>query len=532
MSANAEASSRFWDIARFLAEPCILVDLRGTVVQASADVKRLAPVEIGEDLFRWVETPRDAVLGFLRNAARARDPIPGTIEFAGCERSEHVRACRFGDHFGEALVFLHFSARMSLAQRFLALDEEMRTREIETQRRRQVEQERWDLQQELARSEKLQSLGLMAGGVAHDFNNLLMSVLANADLCLEEVKGSCVESSLRDIRAAALQARALCGELLAYAGKGQFVLETVDLRSLVREVVSVLKVTTPAECVLRCENRTEVALPVRVDAAQVRQVVMNLVTNAVEALRGEAGSVSVDQKIVECDEVALAELSSSAPNMRPGSYAAVDVIDTGCGMDKATASRIFDPFFSTKLSGRGLGLAATAGIASSHGGGIVVWSEPGRGTHFRMLLPLSSESVAAPADTPSPGADSGPVATVPVLLVDDDEMVRRAAVRILERGGFGVVTASNGDEALAIFGSQPDRFGIAILDLTMPGKSGVQVFRGLRAIRPELPVLLSSGYTETELAASDLDIRTDFLQKPYRPHALLSRIHQMLARRG
>jgi len=370
-------------------------------------------------------------------------------------------------------------------------------------------------------SRKLESLGILAGGIAHDFNNLLVGILGNAGLALLELPaGSPARPLVEQVEKAALCAAELTNQMLAYAGKGRFVVASVDLSHLVEEMAHLHSAAISKKAILTCDLGE--ALPaVEGDATQLRQVVMNLLTNASDAVGDESGAITVRTGVVDADRRCLEEayLSEDLPE---GAYVYVEVADTGSGMDAETKARIFDPFFTTKFTGRGLGLAGTLGIVRAHRGAICVESEPGSGTTFRVLLPAAGHAAASPE--PGPPAAGPPVVTGTVLVVDDEEAVRTVARSALERAGFSVLTACDGREGIEVFRAHADDIAAVVLDLTMPVVSGTEALRGLRALRAGVPVVLSSGYTEEDATGRFGSYETTaFVQKPYRPSELVAK---------
>jgi nitrogen-specific signal transduction histidine kinase/CheY-like chemotaxis protein len=393
-----------------------------------------------------------------------------------------------------------------------------------------AEEERRGLEAQVQHAQKLESLGVLCGGIAHDFNNLLMGILGNASMVLEDLPTeSPARPGVNDIEHTAKLAADLVRQLLAYSGKVKFVVERIRLSALVAEMVHLLEISITKNARLRLDL-DETAPAVEVDATQVRQVLVNLITNASEALGGEDGVVSIRTGVTECDRQYLRETYLD-DELAEGLYSHVEVSDTGCGMDRKTLSRIFDPFFTSKFTGRGLGLAAVLGIVRSHRGAIKVYSEPGQGTSFKVLFP----AVAAKPVTARPPTDEAPRLDgtgQTVLVVDDEESVRRVAGRMLARCGFEVVVAKDGQEALELVRSAPERFALVLLDLTMPKMGGEACFRELRALNPELRVILSSGHNEQELTARFAGKGlAGFIQKPYQKSSLEKVVRDVLARR-
>jgi signal transduction histidine kinase/CheY-like chemotaxis protein len=396
--------------------------------------------------------------------------------------------------------------------------------------RKRAEEERRQLEARLQQAQKLESLGVLAGGIAHDFNNLLVGVLGNASLALEELPGeSRVRELLQRIDRSARRAADLTRQLLAYSGKGRFVIRPLNLSTLVVEMAQLLQTSVSKRVALKHELPDDLPL-IEADETQVRQVVMNLITNAAEAIGVQDGLITVRTGVVEADQAYLSDtyLDDDLPQ---GPYVFVDVADTGCGMDEATRSKIFDPFFTTKFTGRGLGLAAVLGIVRSHQGAIKVESEPGRGTSFKVLFPVS-ESCPEPVAEEEPALGKLDGAGT-VLVVDDEEAVRSFARAVLERRGCTVITAGDGREALDVFRARADEIDAIVLDLTMPHLSGEDVFRELYRIRAAVPVILSSGYDEEDVTARFAGMGlAGFVQKPYRVNVLTEKVARVLVTRG
>ncbi len=382
--------------------------------------------------------------------------------------------------------------------------------------RKLAEQEAESLQRKMQETQRLESLGVLAGGIAHDFNNLLTVILGNASLVeLDERASPATAGHVEKIKQASNRAADLCRQLLAYAGKGAFTIEQLSLNSIARDTVHLLELSAQRQAALDFALAKDLPL-VEGDPSQLQQVIMNLVLNASEAIAEKGGRIRLTTSRVDLVRGELADALPS-PDLAAGIYACLEVADNGCGMSPEVRARIFDPFFTTKFTGRGLGLAAVLGIVRSHRGALTVHSEPDRGSTFRVYLPATAS--AAPPPKP-PTRDRG-ASTGVILVADDDEALRPLFAEVLSRLGFTPVVTADGDEALAAFTAEPERFTAALLDLTMPGKDGLQTLRELRRIRAELPCVLVSGYSEHEARARG-DVRefTDFLQKPFTPESL------------
>ena len=391
---------------------------------------------------------------------------------------------------------------------------------------RKLEEDRRRLEAQLQYSQKLESLGVLAGGIAHDFNNLLVSILGHASLALEDMPAqSPARDNLQQIETAAMRAAELCKQMLAYSGKGRFVIRRVNLSELVEEMANLMQVSISKKVTLRF-NLEKNLWPIEVDVTQMRQIVMNLITNASEACGENNGSITISTGIMFVDHDYLSTVVLDAP-LNEGKYVFLEVSDTGCGMDQETQARIFDPFFTTKATGRGLGMAAVLGIVRGHRGAIKCYSEPGRGTNFKILLPAASGDAEPIEERKSPAL---PFRTATILVVDDEDGVRILAQRALERQGFKVITACDGREAMEIFRDSQDEISVVLLDMTMPHMSGDEVFREMRKLRDNVRVILSSGYNEQDatnrFVGSGL---AAFIQKPYRPSELIELINRVLA---
>ena len=383
-----------------------------------------------------------------------------------------------------------------------------------------------NLEQQVLHTQKLESLGVLAGGIAHDFNNLLTGILGNADLALAELSPVApARESLEAIETAARRAAELCRQLLAYSGKGRFLVQPLNLMDLVQEMGHLLLVSISKKVVLNyhfAEN-----LPaIEADATQIRQTVMNLIANASEAIGDRSGVISITTGLAHCNADYL-KGCFAADGIAPGDFVCLEVADTGPGMDKATQDRIFDPFFTTKFTGRGLGLAAVLGIVRGHKGALKLYSEVGRGTTFKLLFPAAdSQARGVPTDMAKDKAWKGHGR---ILLVDDEETVRNLTRRMLERAGLTVVSAEDGRQAVETFKRLMAEVDLVILDLTMPQLDGEACFRELRLIKPDVKVILSSGYSEQDVvnlfAGKGL---AGFIQKPYTNAELIAKVREVL----
>jgi PAS domain S-box-containing protein len=390
----------------------------------------------------------------------------------------------------------------------------------------EAEQRRQKLVEQLKETQRLESLGVLAGGIAHDFNNLLTPILGDARLALLDLpRNSPARLQLQQIEKAAHRAAALTNQMLAYSGQRPSAIEPLDISQLVEEMAQLLEAAVSGKVEL-VYDLAEGLPAVEADAAQLSQVVMNLITNATEAVRDSAGRVVLRTGQVEAEKVERNFLIWSDA-LLSGRYVFIEVIDNGCGMDAQTQSKIFDPFFTTKFKGRGLGLAAAVGIVRSHGGAIEIDSEVGRGTRFRVLLPSAERRVLPVA--PEDRSIEGWRGRGTVLVVDDDEGVRELVAEILQRAGLTVLLAGDGREAVELFRRQADEIQVVVLDRTMPNIDGEEAFEEIRRIRSDARIILVSGYSEERAAWHCIDQGLDaFLQKPFEPMALLEHVRRIL----
>ena len=377
---------------------------------------------------------------------------------------------------------------------------------------KKAEEDRLNMEKQLLHAQKLESLGVLAGGIAHDFNNILMAIIGNADLALMRInKESPVIDNLHKIEQAAARAADLAKQMLAYSGKGKFVVESIDLNILLEEMLHMLEVSISKKAVLRL-NTTQYLPAVEADATQIRQIIMNLVINASEAIGDKSGVIAITTGCMDCDRNYLKDVWLDE-NLTDGLYVYLEIADSGCGMDKTTMAKLFDPFFTTKFTGRGLGMAAVLGIVRGHNGSIKVYSEPNKGTTFKILLPASNRP---PEIFDGESRHDDWKGQGKVLLVDDEETVRGIGAEMLKELGFDVITAEDGRQAVEQFKSVPD-IAFVILDLTMPHMDGEQCFRELRVIKSDVKVVMSSGFNEHEVtqkfAGKGL---AGFIQKPYK----------------
>jgi PAS domain S-box-containing protein len=372
--------------------------------------------------------------------------------------------------------------------------------------------ERKAFEERVRQTQKLESLGVLAGGLAHDFNNLLTGIMGNASLALGELdRPDKARERIEEVLQGSERAALLISQMLAYAGKGRFLIERLDIAAQAREILPLLRASISKLVDVRMQLADDLP-PVEGDRSQIQQLIVNLATNAAEAIEDRPGVVTI---------------TTSHRTSDSERQVILEVADTGAGMDEDVKARIFDPFFTTKFTGRGLGLAAVMGIIRAHRGTISVVSALGKGTTISVILPAASGEIQdtnAPEDEDLRGYGL-------VLIADDEELVRNMAKFTLERYGYSVETAVNGSDAVGKFTARPAEYAAILLDLIMPVMRGEDVLRAIRAVRREIPVVLSSGYTETEALERFQNLGIDdFLQKPYTATALARKVKQAVRR--
>jgi signal transduction histidine kinase len=460
--------------------------------------------------------PRFSVTEALSMVQAKGLDIPFVIVSATIGEEAAVEAMKAGAH--------DYILKHRLGRLVPAVQRELKESAVRTERRH--------LEEQLRHAQKLESLGLLAGGVAHDFNNLLTGILGNASLVLDLMDpDSGLRMMLQDIIRASERAADLTRQLLAYAGKGKFVIEPVNASVLVRDISELLRssVSRTVELSLHLEPD----LPcIEGDASQIQQLVMNLILNAVEATGERPGVVRVTTSVREVrpgDRVG--HFRPDPP--QPGIYVAIEVRDDGCGMSDLVKAQIFDPFFTTKFTGRGLGLAAALGIVRGHKGSICVESAEGSGSCFTVLLPAQGAAAGAAASDEEAllPAENQPTAGA-ILIIDDEDVVRRAARATLEHFGYTVFEASDGGDGADLFTRLHDRISAVLLDLTMPRMGGHDVWRYIRRIRPDMKIIVSSGFDEAEAMSQFTETAgLEFIQKPYTASALVRKVRVLLGRR-
>jgi two-component system, cell cycle sensor histidine kinase and response regulator CckA len=390
-----------------------------------------------------------------------------------------------------------------------------------------VRRERRELEEQLRCARELESLGILAGGVAHDFNNLLTGILGFASQVLDLTPSDAPTADmLRHVIGASERAADLTRQLLAYAGKGKFVVGPVNLSELVRKTSDLIRSTVPRNVSLEVNLQNDIPM-VEADATQIQQLVMNLILNAAEAASDRSGEVRIATGVCAiAPGETVTQYRPEAPP--PGSYVMLRVSDDGCGMNEIVKAKIFDPFFTTKFTGRGLGLSAALGIVRSHRGAIDVASGEGEGSTFTVLLPALA-AASARIEAVKPAREMETPESAAILVIDDEEVVRRAARVALEHAGYTVFEASSGPDGADLFTRVHDRISAVLLDLTMPRMDGREVRRCIRRIRADMKIIISSGYEESyAMKQFSDDPSLTFLKKPYTAQRLVGKMREVL----
>ncbi|MEM9592711.1 MAG: PAS domain S-box protein [Acidobacteriota bacterium] len=513
-----ESEERFRLITSSAQDAILMVDPGGLVTYVNPAAERMFRAEPGHLQGRVLVDEvvpsrfRDRYRRAFRDAVRT-----GKGAIVG-QAAEFVAQRRDGSEFP---VELSMSAvRIGDAWNLVGMVRDISQRKREEEQRRQLEVQ-------IQEAQRLESLGVLSGGLAHDFNNLLTTIIGNVGL-MEVVLGSdfSMAENLRDVHEAAQRAADLTQQMLAYSGRGRFLVETLDVGAQVREMGELLRASVPKRWSLE-EDFDPAAPCVDADRSQIQQVVMNLVSNAADSLDGPDGTVRVRVFGLEASPELLAEcrLGTGLP---AGLYTCLEVTDDGSGMDSDTWAKMFEPFFTTKFTGRGLGLSAVLGIVRGHRGALWVHSHPGQGTTVRVLLPASRSAPDAAADDGS-GGTAVPVTGGTILVVDDEPAVRFLARSVLEAFGFDVLDAEDGVEAIEVYRERSHDIDLVLLDLTMPNMDGEQALGAIQGIDPEAKVLLCSGYSRDETMSRVAGRPVSgFIHKPYEVQALVSEVRRVL----
>jgi PAS domain S-box-containing protein len=377
--------------------------------------------------------------------------------------------------------------------------------------RKKAEDEKFLLDQQFQQTQKLESLGILAGGIAHDFNNLLTIIIGNCSLA--SIKPKFAEEYIQNIHIAANRAAELCRQMLAYAGKSQSIVKSVNLGTEVRDMVTMLQSTISRNVAIHL-NLPEIIPSIQADESQLRQVIMNLIINAAEAIGETQGEVLVSLEVVRINTGRIRK-DHLGSTIRPGMYLCMEVTDSGCGMDDETKRRVFEPFFTTKFTGRGLGMSAVLGIIKTHFGALQFYSEQGLGTTFKVYFPAQNDD-SCDDTPPAPATQESWRGSGTILLVEDEELIVLVAQAILEELGFSVIIASNGKEALELYQKNTKEVFLVITDIGMPVMDGYELCQQLKAQTPDLPIIISSGFQHVVVSSRvDPENIAGLISKPY-----------------
>ena len=387
---------------------------------------------------------------------------------------------------------------------------------VDINNRKKAEEEKYLLEQQLQQTQKLESLGVLAGGIAHDFNNILAIIIGYCSLTKLDYETA--ENNIDGIEKAAERAAALCRQMMAYAGKAQLTKAQINMRMVVDEMVTMLKSTLPQNAVIKSDLSAKIPY-ISADESQIRQIIMNLIINASEAIGAEQGEIQVSLfRTTVSDGQATKDYHGISIPL--GEYVCLEVTDNGCGMDEETKWRIFEPFYTTKFTGRGLGMSAVLGIIKSHAGALQLHSQLGQGSSFKVYLPVQkSDSVSDENTSTVPSAPWKGNGTI--LLVEDEDQVRLIAKALLKNFGFTVLEAVNGNEALELYQRKATDITLVLTDMGMPIMDGYELFYELKKLNHELPIIVSSGYGDAEISSRiGLDNIAGLISKPYNPEQL------------
>ncbi len=399
---------------------------------------------------------------------------------------------------------------------------------IDISSRRKLEHERYEFESKIQHTQKLESLGVLAGGIAHDFNNILTGVLGNAELALMNMsKNSVASRYIEHILEAAHRAAELCNQMLAYSGKNKFIQKPFSLNEMIESTSELVQASVSKRAIMKF-SLTENLPSIVGDPTQIRQVIMNLVINASEAITQKNGLITIATGVMDYNPVNNFGFTPYDSEVAAGRYIYMTVSDNGQGIDPAVMEKIFEPFFTTKFTGRGLGLAAVLGIIRGHGGTIRIYSELGKGTTFRILFPYEHTDAESEHEEAIDQIFRFNK-TGNVLIIDDEKGVHQVVGDTLKRGGFSILSALDGREGLRIMETANNDIVLVILDLTMPFMNGDEVYRKLREIDSAVPVIITSGYSEDEISSQFIGRGIDgFLHKPVSPSALLKLARDVL----
>jgi len=507
--ALRESEERFREMAELMPQTVFEMDLTGrlTFVNRNAfDTFGYTQQDFDRGLSSWeIITPQDR--------HRAMENVAKILNGEAIGLNEYTARRKDGSTFP---IMIHSAAIVREGQLM-----GLRGFIIDMTERKRAEEERIKLETQFQQAQRLETIGTLAGGIAHDFNNLMTTILGNTSLVLYDIDPSHPHyEPLKNIERQIKRGAELTTQLLGYARKGKYYVKPVSLNLIVEESSTAFGRTRKELTILR--ELASGLSPIEADKGQIQQVLLNLFVNAADAMP-DGGKL-----ILKTKNVRHKEIKSKHFDPTPGNYVSLSITDTGVGMDENILERIFDPFFTTKETGKGsgLGLASVYGIVKNHGGYIDVQSEKNRGTCFRIFFPASDKKVTEPKE-PTPEIKQG---SGTILIVDDEEMVLDIGIKVLKKLGYTVLNAKNGREAVALFQEHGDTINLVILDIVMPDIGGGEVYDRLKEIRPDVKVLLSSGYSIDGQARDIMDRGCDgFIQKPFSMKALSEKLSEILA---
>lgn len=516
-AALLDSEFRFQSLVQKLSDAILVLGPDATILQDTPSVERMlgyAPgFLVGKSGFEFVHPDDIGVVQreFVRVAQRTNSGIPTEFRALRADGS-----CVSVESVADNMLDLPGVGGLVVILRDIS-------------ERKRIAEERQAMEMRIQHMQKLESLATVAGGIAHDFNNLLTGVIGNAMLALDALPAdSPTHASIEQAVLAARRAAELTKQMLTYAGGDRLSAEPVELSGLVEEMVGLLRASISKKCELHCDFADDLPI-LNGDPSQLRQVVMNLILNASEAMGSGSGVITVRTRAEHCDRGQLSG-SHFGDELDEGMYLCLEVTDTGCGIAPELKASIFDPYFSTKFTGRGLGLAAVFGIVRSHRGAIHVQSEPGTGTSFRVFFPAANEAIQARDASGSTRGDAVRLGTV--LVIDDEEIVRKVAAAMLRQAGFSVIEASDGEQGVEVMRRNRDCVQVVLLDLMMPKMNGHEAIERLQAIRKDVGIVLTSGYTKRDATRGLATERlAGFVQKPYTSEELVDVVAQAMRAR-
>jgi len=516
-----ESERKFRSVIEQSNDGIVLVDDKGHIIEWNNAQQKMSGWQKEDVLHQFIW---DVQVQLLPEHLRARFPVENTkkITLDILQRGEVLEQHRFT----EVEIERPDHTRRITQSRLFVIQRE--TGHILASINRDVTRQQ-QAETAVRQAQKLESLGVLAGGTAHDLNNLLVVMLGQASLALAKLAPeSPLRHHLHEVVQAAERAAALAQNMLAFSGRGLFEIFPLNLNELLREM-SLLPVTTVPEPVQLNLDLTEPLPKIEADKEQIQQVLAKVISNAVDAIGNQPGNIIISTAVIDLSTETDRFLQGSDHPILTGKYVLLTVQDDGCGMDIETQTKMFDPFFTTKGMGRGLGLAAVLGIVRSHGGGVQVESELGRGTLFRLVFPVIGDKSDLEVGETAVSVSQRPTGDH-VLVIDDEEIVCDAVNDILELDDIPVMKATDGETGIDMYQQNQAKIGLVLLDLSMPGMDGFDTFHGLRQVNPHIPVIISSGYDEKEVMRRfDDKVLLGFLKKPYKLNALLETVKRHLA---